>query len=77
MVSYANAEKGEQVGIFKRDDWILCRAGIYLEEFMKAGPRRRQLKAWGIPENRVVVGMISNFKPQKSPVDFVESRRRF
>jgi glycosyltransferase involved in cell wall biosynthesis len=72
MVSYANAEKGEQVGIFKRGDWILCRAGIYLDEFMKSGPRRRQLSAWGIPENRVIVGMVSNFKPQKSPIDFVE-----
>jgi glycosyltransferase involved in cell wall biosynthesis len=72
MVSYADAEKGEQVGIFKRGDWILCRAGIYLEEFMKSGPRRRQLSAWGIPENRVIVGMVSNFKPQKSPVDFVD-----
>ena len=72
MVSYANAEKGEKVGIFKRDEWILCRAGIYLEEFMKPGPRRRKLKEWGIPEDRIIVGMVSNFKPQKSPVDFVE-----
>jgi glycosyltransferase involved in cell wall biosynthesis len=72
MVSYANAEKGEQLGIFKRGDWILCRAGIYLDDFMQAGPRRRKLSAWGVPENRVVVGMVSNFKPQKSPVDFVE-----
>jgi glycosyltransferase involved in cell wall biosynthesis len=76
MVSYANAEKGEKVGIFRRGDWILCRAGIYLEEFIKSGPRRRKLKEWGIPGNRVIVGMISNFKPQKSPVDFVEVAAR-
>jgi glycosyltransferase involved in cell wall biosynthesis len=76
MVSYANAEKGEKVGIFKRGDWILCRAGIYLEEFIKSGPRKRKLKEWGIPGNRLIVGMISNFKPQKSPVDFVEVAAR-
>jgi glycosyltransferase involved in cell wall biosynthesis len=76
MVSYANAEKGEKVGIFRRGDWILCRAGIYLEEFIKSGARRRKLKEWGIPGNRVIVGMISNFKPQKSPVDFVEVAAR-
>src|SRR5438105_1112487 len=57
MVSYANAEKGEKVGIFKRDEWILCRAGIYLEEFMKPGPRRRKLKEWGITDDRIIVGM--------------------
>ena len=76
MVSYANAEKGEKVGIFKRSDWILCRAGIYLEEFMKTRPRKRKLNEWGIPANRVIVGMVSNFKPQKSPVDFVEVAAR-
>ena len=76
MVSYANAEKGETVGIFKRGDWILCRAGIYLDDFMKTAPRRLKLKEWGVPENRVVVGMISNFKPQKSPIDFIEVAAR-
>lgn len=76
MVSYANAEKGEEVGIFKRGDWILCRAGIDLEEFMEERPRRLKLKEWGIPDNRVVVGMVSNFKPQKSPVDFVDVAAR-
>jgi len=76
MVSVANAEQGEKVGIFKRGDWILCRAGIYLEEFMKAGPRRRKLKEWGVPGSRVIIGMISNFKPQKSPVDFIEVAAR-
>jgi glycosyltransferase involved in cell wall biosynthesis len=72
VVSYANAEKGEKSGVFKRKDWILCRAGISLQEFMEAGPRREKLKDWDIPEDRVIVGMISNFKPQKSPVDFID-----
>jgi glycosyltransferase involved in cell wall biosynthesis len=76
MVSLANAEKGEKAGIFKRGDWILCRAGIYLEHFMQPEPRRRRLQEWGIPDDRVVVGMISNFKPQKSPVDFIEVAAR-
>ena len=53
IVSYANADKGEQIGIFQRGDWILCRDAIYVDEFIQPGPRRRQLSSWGIPENRV------------------------
>jgi len=76
VVSYADAEKGENNGIFRRGDWILCRAGIYLEEFIRPDPRRRKLKEWGIPEDMVTVGMISNFKPQKSPMDFIDIAAR-
>ncbi len=65
VVSYANAEKGEKNGIFKREDWILCRDAISVAEFMKPGPPRTD-------KDTVVVGMIACFKPQKSPVDFVD-----
>jgi glycosyltransferase involved in cell wall biosynthesis len=72
VVSYANADKGEKSRIFKRGDWILCRAAIAVEEFMTPGPRRTKLAEWGIPEDKVIVGMIACFKSQKSPVDFVD-----
>ena len=56
VVSYANAEKGEKSGVFKRGDWILCRDAISVEDFMQPGPRRRKLAEWGIPDDKVVVG---------------------
>ncbi|HET9215526.1 MAG TPA: glycosyltransferase family 4 protein [Terriglobia bacterium] len=76
VVSYANAEKGERNGVFKRGDWILCRDAISVKEFMQSGPRRRMLSQWGIPPEKLVVGMIACLKPQKSPVDFVDVAAR-
>ena len=72
VVSYANAQKGEQNRVFKPGDWILCRDAISVTEFMQPGPRRRKLPEWGIPADKLVVGMIACLKPQKSPVDFVD-----
>jgi glycosyltransferase involved in cell wall biosynthesis len=76
VVSYANAEKGERNGIFKREDWILCRAAISVQEFMQAGPRRKKLNEWGIPSDKLVVGMVACLKPQKCPLDFVDVAAR-
>ncbi len=72
VVSYANADKGEKCGIFRRGDWTLCRDAISVDEFIQNGPRRNRLREWGIPDDRVVVGMVACLKPQKSPEDFVE-----
>jgi len=75
VVSYANADKGEKNGIFRRGDWILCRDAISVAEFMQPGPQRTQLEKWGVPHDKmdsVIIGMIACFKPQKSPVDFVD-----
>ena len=76
MVSYANAKRAEDSGIVPNNDWILCRAAISLEQFMQPGPRRTKLREWNVPENRVVAGMVACFKPQKSPLDFVEVASR-
>ena len=76
VVSYANAEKGEKSGVFRRSDWVLCRDAISVEEFMQPGPRRTRLREWNIPEDRIVVGMVACFKPQKAPVDFVDVAAR-
>jgi glycosyltransferase involved in cell wall biosynthesis len=72
VVSYANAAKGEQHRVFRRGDWVLCRDAISVQEFMRPGPRRTKLAQWGIPEDKVIIGMVACFKPQKAPVDFVE-----
>src|SRR5688572_3823659 len=76
VVSYANAEKGEKSGVFERGDWVLCRDAISVTEFMQPGPRKRKLDEWGIPRDKVVIGMVACFKPQKAPVDFVDLAAR-
>ena len=75
IVSYANAEKAEKCGLTRRGDWVLARDSISVDEFLQAKPRRQKLEAWGIPEDKVIVGMVACFKPQKSPEDFVEVAR--
>jgi glycosyltransferase involved in cell wall biosynthesis len=76
VVSYANAERAEKNGIVREGDWVLCRDAISVREFMQPGPRRMQLGAWGIPKDKVIVGMVACFKPQKAPVDFVKVAAR-
>jgi glycosyltransferase involved in cell wall biosynthesis len=76
VVSYANAEKGEKSGVFSRKDWILCRDAIPVSRFLAAGKRRTKLADWGIDPQKVVVGMVACFKPQKSPVDFIDVAAR-
>jgi glycosyltransferase involved in cell wall biosynthesis len=76
MVSYANADKAEKCGMVHRRDWILARAFISVEEFSRPRPRRKKLREWNVPEDKVIVGMIACFKPQKAPEDFVEVAAR-
>jgi glycosyltransferase involved in cell wall biosynthesis len=76
VVSYANANVGEQNRVFRRGDWVLCRDAIDVSHFLKEGPRRARLADWGIPQDSLVVGMVACFKPQKAPVDFVDVAAR-
>jgi glycosyltransferase involved in cell wall biosynthesis len=76
LVSYANAEKAEKCGMVRRGDWVLARDSIAVNEFLEPRPRRKKLKEWGIPEDKVIVGMVACFKPQKSPEDFIEVAAR-
>ena len=76
LVSYANADKAEKYGMVRRGDWILARDSIAVDEFMQPRPRRRKLREWGIPEDKVIVGMVACLKPQKSPEDFIEVAAR-
>jgi len=76
VVSYANADKGEKSGVFRRGDWILCRDAISVHEFMRPGPRRTRIADWGVPQDRAIVGMVACFKQQKAPVDFVDLAAR-
>jgi glycosyltransferase involved in cell wall biosynthesis len=76
VVSYATGQRAEASRIVRKGDWMLCRASIPLDEFMQPGSRRTKLREWKIPEDKVIVGMIACFKPQKSPVDFIEVAAR-
>jgi len=76
MVSYANAETAEKIGMARRGEWILARDAIAVEEFMQPKPKRQKLQEWGIPGDRIIVGMVACFKPQKSPEDFIELAAR-
>lgn len=76
VVSYANAEKGENAGVFERKHWVLCRDAIPVDRFLAAGPRRSSLRKWGIDPGKIVVGMVACLKPQKSPVDFIDVAAR-
>ncbi len=76
MVSYANAETAEKVGMAQPGEWILARDAISVEEFMAPKPRRQKVEQWGIPADKVIVGMVACFKAQKSPEDFIEVAAR-
>jgi glycosyltransferase involved in cell wall biosynthesis len=60
----------------RRGDWVLARDSISVEEFLQPSVLPDQLNRWGIPDDKVIVGMVACFKPQKSPEDFVEVARR-
>jgi glycosyltransferase involved in cell wall biosynthesis len=76
LVSYANADKAEKCGMTRRGEWVLARDSISVQEFLEPRPRRQMLSGWGIPTDKVIVGMVACFKPQKSPEDFVEVAAR-
>src|SRR5215471_1743716 len=76
LVSQANAVKAEKCGMTRRGNWVLARDSISVQEFLQPTPRRRKLQDWGIPEDKVIVGMVACFKPQKSPEDFIEVAAR-
>jgi glycosyltransferase involved in cell wall biosynthesis len=76
VVSYANAERAERYGVLPRGEWVLSRDAISVDEFLQPKPKKQMLREWGIPPDKVVVGMVACLKPQKSPEDFIEVAAR-
>ena len=76
VVSYATGQRAEESRIVRKGNWMLCRAAIPLDDFIQPGPRRTKLSKWNVPEDKVIVGMVACFKPQKSPVDFIDVAAR-
>ena len=74
-VSEANVRTGVRERIFPRERCRLIRSGFDTARFL-AGDRGRGRALLGLPEGVPVVGTVAVFKPQKSPLDFVEVARR-
>lgn len=70
VVSYYDKQKGLANRIGQEDKYVIIRYGIDYAEFFK---RDRKIKEeLGINNTDLVVAMISCFKPQKSPQDFIK-----
>ena len=86
-VSRADLERGIRLGIVGAGRGSVIRSGFNLSEFDASGPGRDDIRReWGVGPDDVLVVNVSNFKPQKAPLDFVraagkagreESRLRF
>jgi len=71
-VSHANIQKGEILGILKREKTLLIHYGIALSAFYRNGLASLKMKRdLGFPPDAPLVGMVACFKPQKAPLDFV------
>lgn len=75
LVSQSNLEKGLRLKLFRPEQAVLIRNGIDLPRFSGARATPEKRAELGLEGNGPVVGMVSNFKPQKSPLDFVEMAR--
>ncbi|MBI2876317.1 MAG: glycosyltransferase family 4 protein [Candidatus Tectomicrobia bacterium] len=76
LVSRPNLEKGLALKLFRPEQAALIDYGIDLSRFARAQATPEQKAALGLGGGDPVVGMVSNFKPQKSPLDFVEMAHR-
>ena len=76
-VSDADINTGIKEGLFSHRDVTLIRSGFDLRAFTRderAGQHLRRVL--GIPAHAPVAGTVSNFKPQKGPLDFVAAMVR-
>jgi glycosyltransferase involved in cell wall biosynthesis len=73
-VSQANIKKGVDSGIFPKQKASLIRSGIDLEEFTGIKAKRQEKKKkLGVEPGLPLVTMIGCLKPQKAPLDYVET----
>jgi glycosyltransferase involved in cell wall biosynthesis len=76
VVSEANRQEGLDRRLFRSDEVSLIRSGVDLERFREARSDPAVLQTAGVPEGAPVVGMVACLKPQKAPLDYVETARR-
>jgi len=70
VVSEADRKKGLDKLIGKNGNYRLIKYGIKKEEFLVSS-RSQARRFLGLDENKPAVGMVACFKPQKSPLDFI------
>jgi glycosyltransferase involved in cell wall biosynthesis len=76
-VSQFDRDRGIAAGIGHPSQYRVLRSGIDATLYVSPpGARERVRASLGIGPQDVVVGSIANFKPQKSPLDFVEAARQ-
>lgn len=76
LVSRANMEEGLHEKIFTPDKAVLIRSGIDIREYQNVQCNRTAVReSLGITNGAPVVAMISCFKPQKAPLDFIKTAR--
>ncbi|MCU0666341.1 MAG: glycosyltransferase family 4 protein [Candidatus Omnitrophica bacterium] len=66
----SDLEKGR--GFNDRGKYYLIPYGLSLEDFAPSDGRKAKQKQ-GIKDDKLVIGMIACFKPQKAPLDFVKA----
>jgi len=75
-VALFDRDRGLASGIGHASQYRIVRSGIDPSLYgAPEGARERLREALGASSQDVVVGSIANFKPQKSPLDFVEAAR--
>jgi len=74
-VSAENVRLGVRERILPAGGVRIIRSGFDTGRFL-AGSRERGRRLLGIPDGVPVVGTVAPFKPQKAPLDFVETARR-
>jgi glycosyltransferase involved in cell wall biosynthesis len=72
-VSHANRRQGIERRLFPPDRCTVIRSGIDLERFRNLPDKREARDRFGLPRDGLVVVQVSNFKPQKAPLDFVRA----
>ena len=76
-VSRFDRDRGLASGIGHASQYRILRSGIDASLYgAPRGARERLRQYLGATPEDVVVGSIANFKPQKSPPDFIEAARR-
>lgn len=76
-VSRLDLELGIRLGMVRPDRGSVIRSGIDLADFRAVGPGRDAIRReWSIGADDVLVVNVSNFKPQKAPIDFVRAAGR-
>ncbi|OQA91417.1 MAG: putative glycosyltransferase EpsD [Elusimicrobia bacterium ADurb.Bin231] len=73
-VAHDNINKGLKNKIGKKEQYLVIRSGIKLQEYQRKTDTNALKKELGLGADQIV-GMIACFKKQKSPLDFVYTAR--